>query len=265
MKRVVNKSKIFYIDSGGSERLTIILIHGFPLSHEMWRSQIEVLGTKYRVIAYDIRGHGKSEIGDGQYTIELFVDDLIELLNQLKIEKAILCGLSMGGYIALRTVEKNPERVKALILADTQSKSDSNEAKLKRAASVKAIKTYGVRTFADSFVKTVLTKDSVSKKNNAWKEITRLVQKNSSRSVCGTLIALAGRTDTTSTLSSIKVPTLILVGEQDNLTPPSASQEMHNKIPASETHVLPNSAHMSNLENPDEFNKHMLNFLNRLD
>ena len=96
----------------------------------MWNSQRDVLKKNFHVIAYDIRGHGKSDVGDGQYTIELFVDDLIELLNYLKIDKTILCGFSVGGYIALRAIERNPEWFISLILCDTKSEIDTNEAKL---------------------------------------------------------------------------------------------------------------------------------------
>ena len=264
MKAVVNGAEVYYIDVGSSGALPIVLIHGFPFNYEMWRPQIEVLENNFRVIAYDIRGHGNSGISDGQYMIDFFVDDLVGLLNHLKIEKAVLCGLSMGGYIALRTVERNPERVKALILADTQSKPDSNEAKLKRAASIGAIKKLGVKPYAESFVKAVFATDSLTKKTATVEKINQIIQMNSSLGICGALLALASRTDTTEALPAIKVPTLILVGENDKLTPPSASHEMYSKIPKSEIHLISNAAHMSNLENPDEFNKHVLNFLSKL-
>ena len=265
MKAVVNGVEIYYIDIGAPKALPVVLIHGFPFSHEMWQPQIEFLKSKFRVIAYDIRGHGNSGVGDGQYMIESFVDDLVGLLNHLKIEKAVLCGLSLGGYIALRVIERNPERVKALILADTQSKSDSTETKLRRAASIKSIKTLGVKQYAESFVKAVFSTDSLAKKNYAVEKIKQIIQLNSSLGICGALLALASRTDTTETLAGIKVPTLILVGEHDTLTPPLASQEMHDKVPKSEIHLISNTAHMSNLENPDEFNELILGFLSKLD
>ena len=104
MKAIINGIELYYEDSGSPTATPIVLIHGFPFSHEMWRPQIELLKSKYRVIAYDVRGHGESEVGGGQYLIEFFVEDLIGLLDHLKIEKTILCGLSMGGYTALRAV-----------------------------------------------------------------------------------------------------------------------------------------------------------------
>jgi len=116
----MKNNNIYYVDYGPKDAMPIILVHAFPLSHNLWDSQIQVLTAEHRVITYDIRGHGESDVGDGQYTIELFVDDLMELLDHLQITKTIICGLSMGGYIALRAQELHPERFSALILCDTR-------------------------------------------------------------------------------------------------------------------------------------------------
>jgi len=263
MQAVINGNEL-YFETLGSQAVPIVLIHGFPFSHEMWDPQIPLLGNNFRVITYDLRGHGKSGVGDGQYMLEFFVDDLIGLLDHLKIEKAVLCGLSMGGYIALRAVERNPGRVLALILADTQARADSTEAKLRRAAAIKSVKANGVNAYAENFVKAVFAPQSFTRKSDAVEKIKRIIQSNSSLGICGALLALASRTDTTESLSVIKVPTLILVGEHDTVTPPSASQEVHSRIPNSEIHVIPNAGHMSNLENTDEFNRHIMNFLDKL-
>ncbi|MGA2973387.1 MAG: alpha/beta fold hydrolase [Candidatus Bathyarchaeia archaeon] len=264
MKTTVNAIDVSFFDVGIPDALPIVLIHGFPFSHEMWDPQIQAFQKRFRVIAYDLRGHGKSGVGDGQYTLEFFVDDLLALLDYLKIGKAVLCGLSMGGYIALRAVERNPERVIGLILADTQAKADSNEAKLKRAATIKSVKANGVNAYAEAFVKSVFAPQTFTSDMAAVEKIRQVIRANSSLGICGALLALASRTDTTEALSSIRVPTLILVGEHDLLTPPSASEEMHSRIPNSEIHVIPNAAHLSNLENSDEFNIHVLNFVDRL-
>jgi 3-oxoadipate enol-lactonase len=263
MKVAIDAIDLYFTDSGNPSKKAIVLIHGFPFSHEMWNQQIDLLKEDYRVIAYDLRGHGSSGIGDGQYAFEFFVDDLIGLLDHLKIGRAVLCGFSIGGYIALRTVERNPERVEGLILCDTQSEADSNEAKLRRAASIKAVKTNGVNAYAEGFVKAVFASESITAKAEAVKRIKEIIQSNSSLGICATLLALAGRTDTTASLVRIKVPTLILVGEHDTIAPPRTSQEMHNKISNSEFHIISNAAHMSNLENPDEFDKYMLDFFKK--
>src|SRR5579885_2730904 len=121
----------------------VVFLHAFPLSSRMWDGQVALVSPHARVITYDIRGHGKSPVGDGQYTIEGHVDDLIALLDERRIAKAVLVGLSMGGYIALRALERNPDRIQAVALCDTRSDTDSNETRLKRAAQIRALQESG--------------------------------------------------------------------------------------------------------------------------
>ncbi len=263
MKISLNDIAINYTECGSPKGLPVLFIHGFPLSHEMWKPQLPVLPDTIHAVTYDVRGHGSSDVGDGQYTIELFVDDLISLLDYLAIEKAVLCGLSMGGYIALRTFERNPKRISGLILCDTKSEPDTNEAKIKRTTSMKTVKTGGVRAFSEDFVKSGFWEKTFEKNPAAIEYVKQIIWKTSPLGICGTLLALASRTDTTQVLSSIKVPTCIIVGEHDTLTPPSVAQAMHKIIGGSELHILPNAGHMSNLENTNEFNNKLVDFLKR--
>lgn len=255
-----NETKLYYIDVGQPSSPPIVLVHGFPLSHEMWTNQIEILKNAYRVVAYDLGGQGRSEVGDGQFTLEFLVDDLIALLDHLKIEQAVLCGLSMGGYVSLRAVERNTERVSGLVLCDTKSETDPNETKLARGASIRAIKRNGVDAYAETFLKGALSPTSL-KDPSVVETAAKIIRKNQALGLSGTLLALAGRTDTTSFLPKIQVPTLILVGEQDTITPPEQSHKMHSMIQKSELHLIPRAAHLSNMENPLDFNTHLLNFL----
>ena len=264
VKVIVSGAELHYEVAGNVESRPIVLIHGFPFSHEMWQSQVELLRSEFRVISYDVRGHGSSAVGDGQYMLEFFVDDLIALLDHLKIDKTIVCGLSMGGYIALRSVERNPERFSAMVLCDTSPEADTNEAKLRRAANIMAVKREGVKAFAETLLKTVFAPESLRKRPDAVQTTRRSIESNSSTGICGTLLALASRTETTSSLPRMNLPTLILVGELDKLTPPSISQMMQSKLPNSELYIIPGAAHLSNLENPAEFNKHLLEFLKHL-
>jgi 3-oxoadipate enol-lactonase len=264
MKATINGAPINYVEIGNTSASPVLFLHGFPFSHTMWGAQLEAVGRMYRAIAYDIRGHGDSFVGDGQFTIEGHVDDLIGLMDHLKIHKAAIVGLSMGGYITLRALERNPERFKAAVLCDTRSEADSNEGKLKRAAGVVSVKEHGSEVFAGAFVKAVFAPESFKTKADAVASIQRTIKHTPPLSIAGTLIALAARTDTTASLASIKVPTLILVGEHDATTPPAASQAMHERIPGSEFHIIPQAAHMSNLENPDFFNEKLLIFLKRV-
>jgi len=247
MQLSVNGVKIYYTDVGPASRPTIVLIHGFPFGSEMWHSQVRALKRSYRVVAYDLRGQGRSDAGDGQFTLEFLVDDLISLLDGLKIERAILCGLSMGGYISLRATERHTDRVSGLILCDTKSEADTNDGKLARSAAIKVIKRDGVKTFAKNFLGQALCSTSLSNQtlvNAAMKIICR----NKSLGLCGTLLALAGRTDTTGFLPKILVPTLILVGDSDKITPPDFSRRMHSSIQGSELNLIADAGHFSNIE-----------------
>jgi 3-oxoadipate enol-lactonase len=239
----------------------VVFTHAFPLTRAMWRPQLDALATGYHAVAYDVRGFGRSPAGDGQYTLELMVDDLLALLDERKIDRAVLIGLSMGGYITLRAAERAPDRIRALVLAGTRSEADSNEAKIKRAAAIKTVKEKGVAEFAEGFLKTAF---APSTSPATLEEARRLILSNSPTGICGALLALASRTDTTAFLPRIKVPTLVLVGEHDTLTPPADARALAGKIPGAELHVLPGAAHISNMENPTEFNRHLLDFLRRL-
>lgn len=267
MKAVINNVLHRYVDIGIPNATPVIFIHGFPFSHRMWMfpgGQTEALSSTNRVIAYDVRGHGESEVGTGHYSIEFFVDDLIALMDHLAIHKAILCGLSMGGYIALRFAERHPDRLLGLVLCDTRSEADSNEGKVKRAATIKNIQLNGMKSYAADYVKSVFAPESFDRRSDAVKLIQSLVERTAPLSVFGTLLALASRTDTSSSLKDIKCPTLILVGEKDLLTPPSAAQSIKDAVPNSELYVLPNAAHMSNMENPEEFNKYLVDFVAKI-
>ncbi len=188
----------------------------------------------------------------------------MNLLDHLVIHKTILCGLSMGGYIALRAYERHPERIRALVLCDTKSEPDLNEAKLKRSAIVKNVKTNGVTTFADEFALSVFAPYTFQAHPEIVASIVNVMRSNSPIGISGASLAMGCRTDTTSVLAEIRVPTLILVGELDKLTPPAVAESMHKKISGSEYHVIPDAAHMSNVENAPEFNRYLIEFLNRV-
>jgi len=264
MIALVNNDPFTYVDLGSPSAMPVVFLHGFPFSHAMWRRQLDETSRFYRAIAYDLRGHGESYVGDGQYTIEGHVDDLIAFLDYLKLEQAAIVGLSMGGYVTLRALERNPERFLAAVLCDTRSEGDANENKLNRFEAIKAVKRSGSSQFAEAFVKGVFAPDTFRRNAGAVDEIRAIITRTTPLSIAGTLLALASRTDTTLSLPSIRVPTLILVGEQDVTTPPSASQAMHKQIPGSEIYVVPRAAHMSNLENPEFFNEKLLAFLKRV-
>jgi 3-oxoadipate enol-lactonase len=265
MFATVEKSSLFYTEEGSQNKTTVIFLHGFPFSHEMWKEQLNLLGKNYRAISYDIRGHGKSDSGDGLYSVDSHVDDLFGLMNHLHIQKAVIAGLSMGGYIALRAVERKPEAFSGLILCDTKSEADGNEAKIKRFQSVRDMKISGVTdAFTEGYLKNVFTTKSMESNTEAVKMIRRTIKTTSAMGIAANFLALASRTDTTESLSKIKIPTLILVGEKDIVTTPANAASLHEKIKGSTLTIVPDAAHMSNLENPSVFNEQLLQFLSNI-
>jgi len=260
----INGIAINYAERGLPQGTPLVMIHGFPFNHSMWDAQMMALPQDVRAVTFDLRGHGESDVGDGQYSIEFFVDDMIGLLDHLGIRAAALCGLSMGGYIALRAVERHPDRVRALVLCDTRSEPDTNEGRVKRAATVLAVKQNGVKPFARQFVPTVLAQTTLERHPDVAERVRLMIEGNSPLGICGALLAMAARTDTTPSLSAIKIPTLIIVGEHDQLTPPASARALHERIPGSAFVTVPEAAHLSNLENPSFFNEHLVKFLRTL-
>jgi 3-oxoadipate enol-lactonase len=257
--------KMHYLDLGNPRNLPIILIHGMTFDHQMWNHQIQVLKDKYRVIAYDLRGHGLSTVGDGQYTYKMFTDDLIDLMDHLHIKQAVLCGLSMGGVIAIRAYEMNPDRIKALILCDTRSEADSNQTKYWREDSIELIKNKGLDAFTNEFIKTIFTVESIKKQHKSVELIRNVILSSSPKAICAVLLAQAARTDMKHVLPKIKVPTLIMIGENDNFTPYASSETMNNGIINSKLKIISKAGHISNLENKYEFNHNLLEFMKEIE
>lgn len=256
-----NNQTVSYIDEGLVNASSIILIHGFPLNKAMWNKQVGELKENYRVIAYDIRGHGNSDAGDYDFSIEFFVNDLLRLMDALKIDKTILCGLSMGGYIALNAIENYPERFNALVLCDTNCAADSSEAKEKRMKTIEIIKEKGLEQYAEESLKKLFAPISFSTHIEEISIVREMITKTPTQSLFKTLHALADRSETCTKLHEIKVPVLIMVGKEDEITPPDVALTMHEKIKGSTIHIIDNAGHLSNMENPEQFNDQLNRFL----
>lgn len=248
---------------GNAGNPAVVFIHGFPFSRAMWDEQCELLSSDHFVISYDVRGHGESSVGSGQYLIEMFVDDLFYLLDHLNIRSATICGLSMGGYIAQRAVDRDRKRFSGLILCDTKSAADTNAAKLNRANQIKMILNGEKAKFVDDMVGTLFAPASLLKNKSKVEKIRKIMSLTDERALIGTLIALAARMDMTDSLSNIEIPTLILVGDHDKLTTVADAELMHSRIRGSEIEVIRESGHISNVENSDEFNNSLLHFLKK--
>ena len=257
MVKIKNNLAIF--TSGHIENIPIVFVHGFPFDHNMWYNQIEELSKEYFCVSYDIRGLGESPAGDGQFTMEMFVDDVMDIIEVLDLKMPIICGLSMGGYIALRAMERFENKLSAAILCNTKSAADNDGAKLNRAEGIKKINELGAKKFVADFVPNCFANESLSK--SFYEETLRRSLKSSAIGLKGCLLAMAGRTDTTEYLSKIKIPVLIICGEKDKLFQPHVMKEMADKISGSEFQIISGAGHISPLENSDAFNKAIKNFL----
>lgn len=253
--------RIAFETYGRDKDKAIVFIHGFPFDKSMWNEQAALLSEDHLVVAFDIRGHGQSDRGSGQYLVEFFVDDLIALLDHLALPKVCLCGLSMGGYTALRAVEREPSRFTGLVLCDTKSTADTNAAKINRANQIKTILSGKKKEFAEAQVNALFAPESFDRNSGAVERIRKIIESTGDAALIGALIALAARTDTTESLQNIRVPTLIIVGEKDKVTPLTDSELLHSKIVNSKLEIIHGAGHLSNLENSAEFNSALQNFL----
>jgi 3-oxoadipate enol-lactonase len=259
--KIINNLSVSYSDVGPVEAPVVIFIHGFPLNKSMWDLQIEALKDEYRVIAYDIRGHGDSDAGHEDFSLDVFANDLISFMDGLSIKKAAVCGLSMGGYIVLNAIENNPERFEALILCDTHYAADTPEVRENRLVVIENIKKNGLEDYAHESIKNLFAPVSLLSKDTEITSVREMIVKTSNLSIYNTLHALAKRKDTSGILSQIKIPVLILVGYEDKITPPEMAESMHKKINSSQMNIIENAGHLSNMENPFEFNYQIRKFL----
>lgn len=259
----LNNTSLSY-SYAGEGVVPVIFLHGFPFDKSMWKEQIESLKDSCCVIAIDIRGFGKSKDEKTHLSIDLFAEDLVSFMDRRNIEKAIICGLSMGGFIALNATVRFPERFEALILCDTQCIADTPEVKEKRIETIEQIKHNGTDSFNEQFVKSVFHPNSLKNKTKLVESLRSVVFANSNRTITAGLTALAERSETCSFLGAISIPTLIICGRADEVTPLAQSEFMHEHIKDSVLKIIDNAGHVSNLEQPDEFNAHLLEFLTSL-
>jgi pimeloyl-ACP methyl ester carboxylesterase len=256
--------KLNYQDSGG-DGPAVLLLHAFPLNAGMWDEQFATLGDRYRVIAPDLKGFGGSDApGDrSQYTMDSYADELAALLDSLGVNKAVVAGLSMGGYVAFAFLRRHKDKVAALVLADTRAEADPPEGVEKRSGQQKMIESEGTAGLISALPGALLGSTTNESRPEVVERAKKLMD-NPPEGFIGALEAMKIRPDSTSDLSGIDVPTLVIVGEQDGVTPPDAARKIHEHVGGSTLVVLPDAGHLSNLEVPDAFNRALEEFLKTL-
>lgn len=263
MKARIDDLDLEYVDSG-SGIIPVVLVHGFPFNSSMWAPQIDALSQRYRVIAPDLRGHGGSAAPVGPYLMEVHAYDIRRLLDHLEIDRAVICGFSMGGYVTFAFQRLYADRVLALILASTRPQPDSPEAKKGRYDLADVARKEGAGAVADRLVPRMLSANAVQNRADLVESARKMITSTPLTGIAGDLMGLAERLDSVPMLHGIECPTQIIVGEEDVITPPADARLMAHDIVVAKLHIIPGVGHLANMENPEEFNTVAMEFLSAL-
>lgn len=258
MIAVIDSLEIGYDDVGSG--IPVLFVHAFPLNRTMWAPQVSALVERCRCIAADIRGFGDSSVAP-PYSMEQFADDLAHLLDQLHVDKVVLVGCSMGGYIAFAFWRRHKDRVRALVLADTRAGADSDETLARRRQLIENARVEGATAVANLQIASIVGKTTREKHPDTYDAVHRMMAQASVEGTVGALEAMMLRPDSTPLLPTIDVPVLIMVGEEDVPTPVKEARAMHERIPGSWLEVIAQAGHLSNMERPAAFNHVLTEFL----
>lgn len=233
-------------------------LHAFPLNAEQWLPQLSRLPPRVRVIAPDLRGfHGTEPFVGGEspdVTMDTYARDVLELMSHLDVPRAVICGLSMGGYVAFALLRKAPSRVTGLVLANTRASADTDEGRASRDRLIQLVETEGAARLALEMMPRLLGDTVRREQPDLGDAVELLVRANNRRGLQAAMKAMRDRPDSTSLLASITCPTTIITGEEDRIVPPAEAETMRGAIRGSRLVILPRAGHLSNLENPLAFN-----------
>jgi 3-oxoadipate enol-lactonase len=232
---------------------TIVWVHGFPLSSAIFANQREIPNATH--VMPDLPGFGDVPATESEWSVDDYARFVVD---QVEEEKAVYAGFSMGGYICLAIARLFPERLAGLILIDTRETADTEEARKGRHESIMKVQQNGIEPVVDSMLPKMITSDAPDELRDHVREI---MMSSSSKGVIAALRAMATRPDSSALLPQIKVPTLIVVGEEDPITPPADSERMAKAIPNAKLVKIANAAHLSNVQQHDAFNAAVAQFL----
>jgi 3-oxoadipate enol-lactonase len=261
-KAIIRGHEIAYDETGAGT--PVVLLHGYPFNRSMWADQIEVLSARHRVLAPDLRGHGESSTTP-EATMEEMAKDVSELMEKVNISRAAVCGLSMGGYVALALYRMFPLRARALVLADTRPGADTEEARANREVQARKALDEGMAAIADAMLPKLLAPNTVAKNPAVVARVREMMVKTKPEGAAAALRGMAQRRDQTSFLSRVVAPALIICGSEDMITPLSESELMHKEIGGSRLKVIEGAGHVSNIEQPTKFNEALGKFLRDLE
>ena len=245
--------------------LPVLLIHGFPLNRKMWQPQVETLARSgYRVICPDLMGFGESRPCRQPVTMSLYADALITLLDSLDIDKAVIGGMSMGGYVLFNLVERYPERMLGVMFLVTRAAADDAAAREKRTMLAAEVEDGNLGAVPDAFVRVLFAPQTPQEKPQLVSEVRRWMESTSAQGAVAGLLAMRDRADYIERLDKLNLPALVIGAELDLAVPPEHAQILAGGLPDAKLIIIPGAGHMVNLEQPVTFNQALLEFLTRL-
>ncbi|MEK6408505.1 MAG: alpha/beta hydrolase [Acidobacteriota bacterium] len=259
MLTTVNGISIDYRDEGVG--VPVIFLHAFPLNQTMWDDQVAALRNHCRAITLDLRGFGQSDAPQGPYLMDQLAADLRGLMAVLDIDRAVLVGLSMGGYISLAFYRNHPDAVRALVLADTRAGADTHEARERRLNSARKAEREGSRAIGEDVVPLLLGRTTLESRPSVVERVRTMIEGNSPQGIAGAQRGMAERRDSTDILPGIDVPVLIIVGSEDTLTPVAEAESLLSGIRGARLRTIESAGHLSNIERPQEFNAVLTKFI----
>ena len=263
MITTVNDTSLAYDDLGKGP--AVLLIHGFPLNRRMWQPQLQPLADAgFRAVAPDLRGFGASDAPAGGYSMDGFADDIVALLDALAIEKAVIGGMSMGGYILMNLLERHPERVRAACFIATRSNADDAAGRARRSAMAAEAERLGANPIIKIFAELLFAAETSQESPELIARVTSWMRTTSPKGLAGGLLAMRDRKDYTALLPTFRLPSLVIAGAEDRAAPPEAAQTIIDGLSDCRSRILGKAGHMVNMEQPEIFNETLISFLKSL-
>jgi pimeloyl-ACP methyl ester carboxylesterase len=263
MQADINGISLSYDDVGSGP--AVVLLHGFPLCRRMWQPQAAALATAgYRVITPDLRGFGESAASDGPLSMSTYADDVASLLAHLGIEKAVIGGMSMGGYVLLNLVERYPRQLTAAMFLVTRAAADDEPARMRRSSLAAEVAAGRPQTVTDAFEGILFAGGTPVERPELVAEVKSWMIATAPRGLAGGLLAMRDRKDYVDLLPSFDLPALVIGAEADRAVPPEHSRVLAEGLPNARLCMIADAGHMANLERPEAFNACLLEFLRGL-
>jgi 3-oxoadipate enol-lactonase len=259
----------------------VVFVHGFPFDGSLWEPQLAALPSGWHGLAPDLRGFGQSPLAaedagipsgaatgagvalreEPVLTMDRLADDVAALIEAEGAAPAVVCGLSMGGYVLLALARRRPDLLRAVVLADTRAEADSDPGRENRRRLAQVVRAEGSTAVAREMLPTLLAERTLRERPAVVDHVRAMMEGTPAETLIAALAGMAGRRDATADLAAITVPALVVVGEHDTLTPPDAARALANRLPDARLEVVPDAGHVSNLENADAFNRVLSDFL----